>query len=208
MIGFKVISRFARHLQDLASPDDLVDRMGAKELVLFMASSDGRNMLERVERLRVGLSALYPDVDPETPVTASFEVVRFEPDESFRQAYERPLRCSIRLEGCEQNEHRGGSRRGSVKLSFQPVTQIPLAGEPDIRGDHGRSIGAVLVCRSQSQAITSKLADGHTRHAIAVDVTVPANRQVDVVASSAAAECGGATGRTDIISAISGAPRD
>ncbi len=63
--------------------------MGGEEFALFIASSDGREALERVERLRMGVSSLYPDIDVEAPVTASFGVVRLKPEESFHQAYAR-----------------------------------------------------------------------------------------------------------------------
>lgn len=86
-VGDEVIRRFACHLQDTAGPDDLVGRMGGEEFALFIASSDGRDVLERVERLRIGVPALYPDIDLETPVTASFGVVRLKTGESLQQAY-------------------------------------------------------------------------------------------------------------------------
>jgi diguanylate cyclase (GGDEF)-like protein len=85
----EVIRRFARHLQDAAGNHDLTGRMGGEEFALFIASGDGREALERVERLRMGVSSLYPDIDVENPVTASFGVVRLKPEESFHQAYAR-----------------------------------------------------------------------------------------------------------------------
>ncbi|MDR6102288.1 diguanylate cyclase (GGDEF)-like protein [Agrobacterium larrymoorei] len=87
--GDEVIRRFARHLQDAAGPRDLVGRMGGEEFAFFIASSDGRNVLERVERLRTSVPALYPDIGLKAPVTASFGVVRLKPEESFQQAYAR-----------------------------------------------------------------------------------------------------------------------
>jgi len=85
--GDEVIRRFARHLQDAAGPRDLVGRMGGEEFAFFIASSDGRDVLERVERLRTSVPALYPDIGLKAPVTASFGVVRLKPEESFQQAY-------------------------------------------------------------------------------------------------------------------------
>jgi len=87
--GDEVIRRFARHLQDAAGPHDLVGRMGGEEFSLFIASSDGKDVIERVERLRTSVSDLYPDIGLAMPLTASFGIARLKPEESFQQAYAR-----------------------------------------------------------------------------------------------------------------------
>lgn len=87
--GDEVIRRFARHLLDAAGPGDLVGRMGGEEFALFIASSDGRSVLERIERLRVSVPSIYPDIGLAASLTASFGVVRLKPEESFHQAYAR-----------------------------------------------------------------------------------------------------------------------
>ncbi|WP_019995815.1 GGDEF domain-containing protein [Aureimonas ureilytica] len=89
MVGDEVIRRFARHLDEGAKPGDLVGRMGGEEFAVFLSCASAAEALQRVEALRDRLPSLYADLALPMPVTASFGLVRFEPSETFAQAYAR-----------------------------------------------------------------------------------------------------------------------
>lgn len=89
MVGDEVIRRFARHLDEGTEPGDLVGRMGGEEFAVFLSCASAAEALQRVETLRDRLPSLYADLALPMAVTASFGLVRFEPGETFAQAYAR-----------------------------------------------------------------------------------------------------------------------
>ncbi len=88
-VGDEVIRRLARHLDEGTTSGDLVGRMGGEEFAVFLRSASGADALQRVEKLRDGIPALYADLALPMPVTASFGLVRFGSAETFGQAYAR-----------------------------------------------------------------------------------------------------------------------
>lgn len=97
-VGDAVLTRFAEQLQAAIGPGDLLARLGGEEFVLFFPQSGATAVLDRLEAVRLAMTAPATGGTPLLPVvTTSFGLAPIDgPEGSLREAMERADRALYR----------------------------------------------------------------------------------------------------------------